>query len=99
MSLSLESPANPPRRRRGQPEQRSRRPEPGDQQPNLIQFLGDEKAVRYFGRSWALRVDVLAQIQTESRSLYSIAAEYRVSRQYVSRLASEARAIFGASPP
>jgi hypothetical protein len=65
---------------------------------NLIDRLTDERAILYFGRSgrsWALRAEVLAQIQTGSRSLSAIAREYHVSKQAVSKIAKRARGIYG----
>jgi hypothetical protein len=68
---------------------------PRDDASNLIDRLCDEKATRFFGRSWALRAEVLAQIQTGSRSLSAIAREYHVSKQAVSKIAKRAREIYG----
>ena len=62
---------------------------------NLIDRLCNEKAIRYFGRSWALRAEVLAQLKSHSRSLSDIAREYHVSKQAVSKIAKRARGIYG----
>ena len=67
----------------------------GARESGLIELLCNEKGRRYFGRGWALRAEVLAAIQTGSRSLYSISAEYHVSRQAVSKIAKRARGIYG----
>jgi hypothetical protein len=64
---------------------------------NLIDLLCNEKGRRYLGRGLALRIEVLAQLQVHSRSLYSIAKEYGVSRQAVSAIAKRARAVYGTS--
>jgi hypothetical protein len=66
----------------------------GEHEANLINRLCDAKAIRYFGRGWALRAEVLAQMQTGSRSLSDIGREYHVSKQAVSRIAKRARAIY-----
>jgi hypothetical protein len=67
---------------------------PGDES-NLISLLCSEKGRRYFGRAFALKAEILSAMQTGSRSQSSIAAEYRVSKQAVGRLAKKARAIYG----
>jgi hypothetical protein len=67
----------------------------GDEASNLIRLLCDERAVLYLGRSYALRLEVLAQLRTGSRSLAAIGREYRVSKQAVSKIAKKARAIYG----
>jgi AraC-like DNA-binding protein len=64
----------------------------------LISSLCDERAVRYYGRSWALRTEILARMKIGTPSLYALATEYGVSRQYVSKLFKEARAIYGSTP-
>jgi hypothetical protein len=61
----------------------------------LIARLTDARAQKYFGRGFALRAEVLAAIQTGERSLYSIAKEYGVSCQAVSKIAKRAREIYG----
>lgn len=71
----------------------------GARESGLIDLLTNEKARRYFGRAWVLKVEILAAMQTGARSQSSIAAEYRVSKQAVSRLAKLARAIYGGSTP
>jgi hypothetical protein len=64
----------------------------------LIERLADDRARLYFGRGFALRCEVLSAIHAGDRSLYSIAKEYAVSRQAVSRIAARARQIYGQSP-
>jgi hypothetical protein len=61
----------------------------------LIARLTDDRAQKYFGRGFVLRAEVLAAIHTGDRSLYSIAKEYGVSCQAVSKIAQRARAIYG----
>jgi hypothetical protein len=68
----------------------------GDRASNLINLLCSEQAVRFMGRACVLKLEILAQRQTGSRSLSSIAREYHVSKQAVGRLAKKARAIYGA---
>ena len=62
---------------------------------NLINLLCSDQAVRYLGRACALKLEILAQMQTGLRSLGSIAREYHVSKQAVGRLAKKARSIYG----
>jgi hypothetical protein len=67
----------------------------GDEASNLIGLLCSEKALRYLGRGYALKLEVLAQLRTGSRSLAAIGREYQVSKQAVSKIAKKARAIYG----
>ena len=72
---------------------------PQGDESTLINRLCDAKAIRYFGRGWALRAEVLAQMRTGSRSLAAIGREYRVSKQAISKIARKARAIYGETTP
>jgi hypothetical protein len=56
----------------------------------IIARLTEPAALRYFGKTFALRVEVLAALET-GRSFADIAREYRVSRQAVAKLAAAAR--------
>lgn len=65
------------------------------EESNLINLLCNEKSRCFLGRGLALRIEVLAQLQAHSRSLYSIAKEYGVSRQAVSKIRKRALSIYG----
>jgi hypothetical protein len=68
--------------------------EPPHQVENLISLLTSDAAVRYLGRSFSLRIEVLAALKAGNRTLADVAREHGVSRQYVSKLAGEARSCF-----
>ena len=84
--MNLKHPISPP--------ELAARP-PQDEASNLINLLTSDNGRRYFGRAFALKVEILSAMQTGSRSQSSIAAEYQISKQAVSRLAKKARAIYG----
>ena len=65
---------------------------------SLLTLLASEKALRVFGRGWALRAEAWAQIEIGNGSLYRLAKEYRTSRQNVSRIAKRVRRICEATP-
>jgi hypothetical protein len=62
----------------------------------LVDRLTQPEAARFFGRGLALRVEVLANLETQNRSWSSIAREYHCTRQAVAKIAQQARAIYGA---
>ena len=59
----------------------------------IVLRLPFEVGRRAFGTSWALKAEILAQMETGTPTLYRIAADYGVSRQYVSRLAQRVKKI------
>lgn len=61
---------------------------------NLIQWLTDEKSAAYFGKSFSIRADVLAQIITGNGSQADIARAHGVTKQAVQKHAKQARRIF-----
>ncbi len=61
---------------------------------NLIQWLSDPKSAEYFGRSFAIRADVLAHLITGAGSLAEIGRTHGVSRQAVQKHAAKSRAIY-----
>ena len=63
----------------------------------LISWLGDDRATAYFGKSFALRADVLALVLTGQGTLADIARRRGVSRQAAHRQAVRARQVYG--PP
>ena len=63
--------------------------------PELVLRLPFEIGQRAFGRSWAIRAEILAQTDTGKPTLYRIAADYGVSRQYVGRLAQRVKKLRG----
>jgi predicted transcriptional regulator len=65
---------------------------------NLIQWLTAEKSAVYFGKSFAIRADVLAQILTGTGTLADIARHHGVSRQAVQKHAKQARRIYFEPP-
>jgi transposase-like protein len=65
---------------------------------NLIQWLTDEKSTAFFGKSFAIRADVLAQILTGSGTLADIARRHGVSRQATQKHAKRARQIYFEPP-
>ena len=60
---------------------------------SLIQRLSDDRARRCFGRPFAIKLEILASMTT-GRPLASIAQEYQVSPQAVSKLAAKVRRIY-----
>jgi hypothetical protein len=63
----------------------------GEQESNLLASLPFEIGQRAFGKSWAIRAEILAQMETGTPTLYRIAKDYGVSRQYVGRLAQRVK--------
>jgi hypothetical protein len=61
---------------------------------NLIEWLSDKKSVAYFGKSFAIRADVLAHLITGDGSLAEIGRQHGVSRQAVQKHAVKARTIY-----
>lgn len=61
---------------------------------NLIKWLTGDKAADYFGKSFSIRADVLAQMLTGSGSLADIARRHGVSRQAVQKHAKQAHRIY-----
>lgn len=71
-------------------------PAPGPAE-RLIARLTQPEAVAYFGRAFALKVEVLANLEAGNRTLADIGREHHVSRQAVHALAVKARKAFGPS--
>jgi hypothetical protein len=63
------------------------------QETNLLARLPFEIGSRAFGKSWAIRAEILSALETGVPSLYRIAADYSVSHQYVCRLAKRVKQI------
>jgi hypothetical protein len=62
--------------------------------PNyLLDWLSSEAALRYFGKSYAIRVDVLAALLTGG-NLAAVARKHGVTRAATSKQHCRARAIF-----
>ena len=64
------------------------------QNHNLIRWLADEKSAAYFGKSFSIRADVLAQIITGAGKLADIARAHGVTKQAVQKHAKQARRIY-----
>jgi hypothetical protein len=60
-------------------------------QPELVLRLPYDAGLRVFGRSWAIRAEIWAQLETGTPPLAEIARSYGVSRQYVGKLAKRVR--------
>ena len=63
------------------------------QESNLLARLPFEIGLRAFGKSWAIRAEILTALAAGAPTLYRIAADYGVSRQYVGRLAKRVRSV------
>jgi hypothetical protein len=59
--------------------------------PELVLRLPYDAGLRVFGRSWAIRAEIWAQLETGTPPLAEIARSYNVSRQYVGKLAKRVR--------
>jgi len=64
---------------------------------HLISWLSDNRAKAYFGKSFALKADVLALALTGKGTLAEIARRRGVSRQAAHRQAVLARQVYGPS--
>jgi hypothetical protein len=61
---------------------------------NLIEWLTDSRSAAFFGRSFAIRADVLAHLITGNGSQSEIGRKHKVSKQAVWKHAQKARTIF-----
>jgi hypothetical protein len=61
----------------------------------LVDRLTAPESARFFGRSFALKCEVLANLEAGNRSLADIGREYHVTRQAVAKVAQQARAAYG----
>jgi hypothetical protein len=61
---------------------------------NLAEWLTDSKAAAYFGRTFAVRADVLAHFITGTGTLADIGRKHGVSRQAVQKHAKKAQRIY-----
>jgi hypothetical protein len=62
---------------------------------NLERWLADPRADEYFGRSFALRFAVLAQVVSGTGTLADVGRRHGASKQAASKHAAKARRIFG----
>jgi len=61
---------------------------------HLLDWLTDDRAAAYFGKSFSIRADVLALTITGTGTLADIARKHGVSRQAVQKHAAKARRIY-----
>ncbi len=79
---------------------RVREPEPAgaDQMANLLMWLARPKALRYFGRTFGLKLLALSWVINPAahsgKSLSRLAREHHVSPQLLSRYAAQASRVF-----
>lgn len=64
-------------------------------QTHLTEWLTDKRADHYFGKSFAFRFAVLAQVVSGIGTLTEVARQHGVSKQSASKHAIKAREIFG----
>ena len=64
------------------------------QNSNLVNWLTDAKSSAYFGRSFQVKADVLAQIIGGVGTLADIGRKHGISKQAVWKHARKARAIY-----